>query len=221
MATRNPDIIDGSGRRQIAAHYYPEIGPYASGSYDTIEYQLLLMKYSGIDGLLIDWPGTINAWDYPQNKRNSEEIIRGCERIGLDFAIVYEDHNIQMAYDAGFITDKIGTAQADMGYLKDVYFNKPNYIRINGQPLLLVFGPQTFFSGAEWGRIFEPFSGNSPTFLTLWYQVSNLLTRLQDFFQEIICSNIKLSLIAVESIHGFTWTFTQAFVIFMLTVKQT
>ena len=176
MDTRNPDIIDGSGRRQIAAHYYPEIGPYASGNYDTIEYQLLLMKYSGIDGLLIDWPGTINAWDYPQNKRNSEEIIRGCERIGLDFAIVYEDHNIQMAYDAGIITDKIGTAQADMGYLKDVYFHKPNYIRINGQPLLLVFGPQTFFSGGEWGRIFEPFSGNTPTFVTLWYQVRNLNT---------------------------------------------
>lgn len=133
------------------------------------------MKYSGIDGLLIDWPGMLNIWDYPQNRRNTEEIIRGCERIGLDFAIVYEDHNIQMAYDAGFITDKIGTAQADMGFLKDVYFHNPRYIRIDGQPLLLVFGPQTFYSGYEWGRIFEPFSGNPPTFLTLWYQVWKII----------------------------------------------
>lgn len=130
------------------------------------------MKYSGIDGLLIDWPGTMNVWDYAQNKRNAEEIIKGCNRIGLDFALVYEDHNLQMAYDAGFISDKIGQAQGDMGYIRDVYFTNPNYIRINGQPLLLVFGPQTFFSPNEWGRVFEPFGGNRPTFLTLWYQVS-------------------------------------------------
>src|SRR6266849_6757025 len=48
MANRNPDIIDGSGRRQIASYYYPMIGPYASGDRDVVEYQLLLMKYAGV-----------------------------------------------------------------------------------------------------------------------------------------------------------------------------
>ncbi|CAG7731803.1 unnamed protein product [Allacma fusca] len=170
MANKNPDIIDGSGKRQIAAHYYPEIGPYGSGQYETVEYQLNMMKYAGIDGVLIDWPGTVNAWDYPKNKANSEEIIRGCERLGLEFAIVYEDHNIGMAFDSGFIGDKIGAAQADMGYLKDVYMPKGNYIRVNGAPLLLDFGPQTFMSPGEWDAIFAPFGGQRPTFLTLWYQ---------------------------------------------------
>ena len=49
MATKNPDLIidPATGRREIAAHYYPEIGPYASGDPDVIDYQLLLMKYSG------------------------------------------------------------------------------------------------------------------------------------------------------------------------------
>src|SRR5687768_16732132 len=50
MNTRNPDIIESNGQRQIAAHYYPLIGPYASGDTTVIEYQLLLMKLSGIDG---------------------------------------------------------------------------------------------------------------------------------------------------------------------------
>src|SRR5688572_13914818 len=27
MNTANPDIVDGEGRRQIASHYYPLIGP--------------------------------------------------------------------------------------------------------------------------------------------------------------------------------------------------
>lgn len=125
MATQNPDVIvDGNGKRQIAAHYSPEIGPYASGRDDVLYYQLLLMKYAGVDGIFIDWPGTVNVWDYPQDLRNSEVIIRGTERVGLDFAIVYEDHNIGMTYDAGFITDKIAAAHGDMNYMQNNYFNK-------------------------------------------------------------------------------------------------
>jgi hypothetical protein len=53
MANRNPDIIEGNGRRQIAAHYYPEIGPYASADESVIEYQLNLMKYAGVDGIFV------------------------------------------------------------------------------------------------------------------------------------------------------------------------
>ena len=27
---QNPNIVDAAGKRQIASHYYPKIGPYAS-----------------------------------------------------------------------------------------------------------------------------------------------------------------------------------------------
>ncbi len=50
MANQNPDIMDGTGKRQIAAHYYPLIGPYASGDPDLVEYQLLLKKLAAADG---------------------------------------------------------------------------------------------------------------------------------------------------------------------------
>lgn len=169
MANKNPNNVDGSGRREIAAHYYPEIHPYASGDATVVEYQLLLMKYAGVAGVLIDWPGTVNAWDYPQNLRNSEAIIRGVKQVGLEYAIVYEDHNIKMAYDAGFITNMMDAAQGDMRYLQNNYFNGGNYIWYNGNPLLLVFGPQTFKNPNEWNQIFSVLS-NKPTFLTLWYQ---------------------------------------------------
>src|ERR1700761_7771345 len=49
MANENPDIIGADGRRQIASYFYPMTGPYASSDRDIIDYQLLLMKYSGID----------------------------------------------------------------------------------------------------------------------------------------------------------------------------
>src|SRR5665213_2519087 len=65
MNTQNPDVIEANGQRQIASHYYPLIGPYASGDTVVIDYQLLLMKLSGIDGVFIDWPGIQNKYDYP------------------------------------------------------------------------------------------------------------------------------------------------------------
>ena len=55
MNNQDPDeIIDEiANRRQIASHYYPLIGPYASIDPTVIDYHILLMKYSGIDGQLL------------------------------------------------------------------------------------------------------------------------------------------------------------------------
>ena len=67
MATRDPEnIVDG--KREIASHFYPLIGPYSSIDPDVIEYHLLLMKLCGIDGVLIDWYGSYEVSDYKQNR---------------------------------------------------------------------------------------------------------------------------------------------------------
>src|SRR6266568_607523 len=117
MTNQNPDIVDGSGRRQIASYYYPLIGPYSSSDPDLIEYQLLLMKLSGVDGVLIDWPGAYNAFDYVKNRQNAEAVIAKLDQVGLKFAIVYEDHNIALEG----ASDQIGTAKNDMTYCNNNY----------------------------------------------------------------------------------------------------
>lgn len=167
MANKNPDIIDANGKRQIAAHYYPLTGPYASSDADIIEYQLLLMKLSGIDGVLIDWPGTTKLYDYPLLVRNTEKFIQKIEKTGLSFAIVYEDQNINIAFNNNVITNKIKTAQDDMAYIESKYFSHPSYIKMSDKPLLMVFGPQTFQTPAEWTQVFSTFN-KKPAFFTLW-----------------------------------------------------
>jgi hypothetical protein len=170
MANKNPNVIDGTGKRQIASYYYPLIGPYASGDKDVVEYQLLLMKYAGVDGVLIDWPGTLNCLDYPKNRQNSEAVINKTASVGLEFAVVYEDNNFTLAPQSGCpVNDKLGAARNDMVYLRDNYFSRGNHIKINNAPLLLDFGPQTFSTSGEWDNIFSPLSVK-PTFLTLWYE---------------------------------------------------
>ena len=169
MSNQNPNVVDGSGRRQIASYYYPLIGPYGSSDHDVIEYQLLLMKYAGIDGVLIDWPGTINAFDYPKNKQNAEAIMAMVPKMGLQFGVVYEDNNVNNAFTANKISDKIGAGKADLSYVRDNYFTNSSYIQVNGAPLLLDFGPQTFTQSSDWDTLFSVFS-TKPTFLTLWYE---------------------------------------------------
>lgn len=165
MNTRNPDIIDANGQRQIASLFYPLIGPYASGDSTVIEYQLLLMKLSGIDGVFIDWPGIQNTFDYPLLVKNTEAIVAMLDRVGLQFAIVYEDQNLK---NSG-VADKVGTAQNDMRYLQNNFFTRASYEKIDGKPLLLVFGPQAITTEAQWTSIFSVLPVH-PSFFTLWFE---------------------------------------------------
>jgi hypothetical protein len=155
MNTKNPDITDETGKRDIASWFYPLIGPYASGDHDVLEYHLLLMKYSGIDGVLIDWYGSSDRNDYDAIRMNTEALINMLDDVGLDFAVVYEDRTITAAVNVDPEFDRIAGAQDDMLYLEQNYFSQPSYIKIDGKPLLLVFGPEEFHDPDEWGEIFS------------------------------------------------------------------
>lgn len=164
MNNKNPNLILPNGQRDIASHYYPSIGPYASGDANVIEYQLLLMKLSGIDGLFIDWPGVQNANDYPLLVRNTEKIVALLDKVGLSFAIVYEDQNLPTS-------NTIPTAQADMNYLQTNFFTRTNYEKVNNKPMLLVFGPQRISDAAQWTSVFSVLPV-APAFFTLWGESS-------------------------------------------------
>jgi len=166
MSTKNPNVVDQNGKRQIASHYYPLTGPYATSDANIIEYQLLLMKYSGIEGILIDWYGSSDWNDYGSNRRNTETIIEALDEVGLKFAIVYEDRTIPEVLKHDNSLDRISAAQADMTYLEENYFSNPSYITIDNKPLLLVFGPEEFHLSSEWGEVFSVLS-TEPCFLPL------------------------------------------------------
>lgn len=162
MSFCNPDKQDVNGKREIAAHYYPQIGPYASSDATVLNYHALLMKYSGIDGVMIDWYGIQDKYDYASNKRNTEELVKAIERTGLEFAIVYEDATLNGLSDA----DKVVQAKSDMRYLESVFLKKKNYTQVNGKPLLMVFGPQQLTDPKDWTDVFSVLAAK-PAFMVL------------------------------------------------------
>ena len=166
MSNKDPDKILANGNREIAAHYYPLIGPYDSGDPDLVDYHLLLMKYAGIDGVLIDWYGSHDVLDYGSNLKNSNAFLEGIKRTGLGFGIVYEEFTAEEVARRKSFT-AIEAAQKDMKYLEENYFSSDQYIKIGEKPLLMTFGPRYFTSKTQWSQILG--SLNKPSsFLPLW-----------------------------------------------------
>jgi hypothetical protein len=161
MNTMDPEITDAEGHRQIASHFYPLIGPYASGDKDVIEYHLLLMKLSGIDGILINWYGVQGSnGDINMLLTSSDSIIAYTDDFGMQFGVVLEDRFSRNKEDV----------KANLAYLKDNYFAKSSYINYGDAnvPLVSIFGPITFTTSADWEEIL-PSAGDNIEFLTLWY----------------------------------------------------
>jgi hypothetical protein len=162
----NPDTFDSQGRRNIASHFYPLIGPYDSRDPDVCEYHALLMKVAGIDGAIADWSGYSPVYDYPMINIATINAFNALSTAGLSFAICYEDQSIAQQINVGRITpaQAIGQAQFDMNYIIDHWANKPAYLTLDGKPVLLNFGPQYFYAESDWASILSVFNSGAQFF---------------------------------------------------------
>ena len=149
-----PDKMEANDRRELASHYQPLIGPYDSNDPDVLECQVLLMKFSGISGVIIDWYGTENFRDYATIHRNSLSLIKHLKQAGLKFAICYEDQSIKHMIESGKLkkTQEVAHAKQEFKWLEQNWFADPAYVKLKGKPVLLIFGPQ-HFKKAQWNQI--------------------------------------------------------------------
>jgi len=161
--------------RDIVAHYHPLIGPYDGGDTSVLEYHLLLMKLSGIDGVMIDWYGkTGTNGDVTPLFNTSNALIAQTPNVGLKFGLVMEDN---------FWGTTLATyAQPNGNYAVANLFTNPQYIKLGDMrapadtvnqnaPLVCVFGPQKFKTPGQWNSIL---SGNTQAFLPLFNQSGSI-----------------------------------------------
>ncbi len=155
------------GRQDLASHYRPLLGMYDSGDEQLIDCHVLLMKFAGIDGLFIDWYGDADHFDYAVNNRNSQRTIEAAMKAGLKFALVYEDHTVIELLKAGKLSKEHAVADGHrlLDSIQDRWLRSPSYLKRDGKPVFLVFGPQ-FYKAADWTEIFRGLSPK-PAFYTL------------------------------------------------------
>lgn len=165
----DPDSVNASGERQIASWYYPLIGPYDSSDPAVLEYHVLLMKLAGIDGVIVDWYGSADYLDYGVNNQVTGKLFEFTRKAGLKFSICYEDQTVRHLIDSGYLaaSNAVPHAQQEMLYLQTNYFSDASYLRLNGKPVLLNFGPQYFTASTNWESIFSALApANRPAFFT-------------------------------------------------------
>lgn len=172
MGKLNPDARQ-NGRREAASHYRPLIGLYDSGDPQALECQVLLMKFAGIDGVLVDWYGLIDHFDYAVNHRNTERLFTTIQRAGMKFALVYEDQTVTQLIKGGKFKaeDTLDQGKRLMQWVEKTWFRTPQYVKQNGRPIFLVFGPQYYAEG-DWPKLFEGLSPQ-PAFFTLHHRKGN------------------------------------------------
>ena len=150
MDTYNPNTA-------IASHYMPLTGPYDSQDEAILEYQVLLMHLSGIDGVIVDWYGTENYWDYAINNQATLAIGEAVREANLAFALAYEDATVRLMVEGGHIAEENALAhgQAEMAYANEQWMSHENYVTWDDRPLMFIFGPQYFTSPVMWETIFD------------------------------------------------------------------
>lgn len=141
------------GRRGIASHFYPSIGPYDSSDVKVIEYHLLTMKLAGIDGVVVDWYGLTDFRDYAVLHHNTTQVLQQCERLGMSFVICYEDQTIPALVEAKRITaaERVSRTASEITWLGKYWFKSGSYVKLDGRPVLLSFG-QTGLTDDEWSQ---------------------------------------------------------------------
>lgn len=152
----DPERSDSTGRREIASHYYPLIGPYDSADPDLLEYHTLLMRIAGIDGVIADWYGSEDINDYAMIHRRTALLFEAAGRRGLKFAVCYEDRSLKAMAERRKLTpgQVIEHGSTHLRFCEENWFKQPSYVTLQDKPLLLVFGPD-YLDSKQWAAVFS------------------------------------------------------------------
>ena len=150
----NPEKINKDGQREVASNDYPLIGPYDSNDGQTLECHVLLMKFAGIQGVVIDWYGIEDFRDYATIHRNTQHMVEYIKKAELQFAICYEDQTVKHMIEGKFLQKQEDHTHGKkvLQWLDNNWFSDDAYIKLDDQPVLLVFGPQ-YFKAEQWDHM--------------------------------------------------------------------
>lgn len=145
-----------SDKSNLASHYEPLTGCYASDDEAVLDYQCLLMKYSGLDGVIIDYMGESGKNDFATIASATKKMVSATAKAGMEFAICYDE---QTALGTGVFSDASEAkdqARTDMRFIQQNFMSKPNYAKNGSRPVLLMFGPARVTGSANWDYIANP-----------------------------------------------------------------
>ncbi len=140
-ANHNADCIGKDGLHDLAALSQPLLGMQSQRDNDYIEYQILTAKLAHIDGFFVEW-------GFQEHESNDEMLRMMAMAKKLDFEIGINWCDAWHFYpwieefhpDATTRERKTQLFQENVQYLLDHLFASPVGAKVDGHPLILLFG---------------------------------------------------------------------------------
>jgi len=156
----NPEnIIDG--HEDIAAVDIPLIGAYDSSDPEAHKYHLDLAEAAGIDAFCVDWYGTSMTSNKNRDNivdKNFEIMLQSADTHSVKICICYEE---KILFDEKSETQVITTGKNHMEYMAKKYFESPGYWKVQGRPVLIIWGNNKLTPDA-WKQILEEVEQYNP-----------------------------------------------------------
>jgi len=127
------DFHNGGGylRKELVPRQSPTLGEYNDSDSDTIRQHLEWFRKSNIGLVVTSWWGPNRIED-----SNTRDVLMEHEYIGnLKVALHYETTG-RVREEAG---DDMSNVASDIEYMCDNYFDHPNYYKIDGRPVLVLY----------------------------------------------------------------------------------
>ena len=88
------------------------------------------------------------------------QFVKHLKRAGLQFAICYEDQTVKHMIEEKALSKQgdVAHGQKAVKWLADNWFRDEAYLKLNGRPVLLVFGPEYFTKDHQWEQIMSGLS---------------------------------------------------------------
>lgn len=132
---------------------------YQSADPAQVGRQLDDMVSRGIDGVIIEWygPGTTHKSATARNTDAAAQLVMaGAEARNIEFSIMIDQVALHTCVDPCDPTDELIN---ELTYVNDTYMQSPAYTRVDGRPLVTLFGVDTHYD-IDWSRVTAGVPGN-------------------------------------------------------------
>ena len=138
----NPDNRDSEDYRDIGATNHPDPDVYDSNNPVVIQQHLTLCAEMGIDALISTWWG---VGDY--HDKALQVVLREANKTDIQITVYYEtvrsSHSVESAVE-------------DLVYILENYGDEPSFLKVNGTPVIFVYGRAMGQLGADdWREVLQ------------------------------------------------------------------
>ena len=116
-------------------HYTPSLGFYNTSDLATVTSQVQAMQYGGLQAGIASWWGQGSRTD-----GRVSTLLQAAAPSGFQWALYYEAEGNATGGVPGSPDPTTAQISSDLAYIMTHYASSPNYLHVNGKPVLFVYG---------------------------------------------------------------------------------